>query len=65
MTGVVAYIALVAVVSAILCCHHGEDGRSVARAALRAFRRRRPGTTWARNRYRARLYAHRTRPETP
>ncbi|MFJ8054925.1 hypothetical protein [Streptomyces sp. NPDC096142] len=39
MTGIVAYISLVAVLTMMLCNHHGEDGRATGRALLRALRR--------------------------
>ncbi|MEU1141813.1 hypothetical protein ABZ392_33895 [Streptomyces sp. NPDC005885] len=35
MTGVAAYISLVAVLTMMLCNHHGEDGRATGRAILR------------------------------
>ncbi|MGW1267564.1 hypothetical protein [Streptomyces sp. NPDC002491] len=53
MTGVVAYIVLVTVITAITCCHHGEDGRAVGRATLRNLRR----PSWALSPNRARRYA--------
>ncbi|MFG3090653.1 hypothetical protein ACGGAI_23815 [Streptomyces antibioticus] len=41
MTGVIAYALLVTTVAAIVCCHHGEHGRTTSRALLRAIRRAR------------------------
>ncbi|MGW0869920.1 hypothetical protein ACWD3Z_05440 [Streptomyces sp. NPDC002740] len=41
MTGVVAYFVLVAACAAILCCHHGADGRATGRTLLNALRRTR------------------------
>ncbi|WP_267929919.1 MULTISPECIES: hypothetical protein [unclassified Streptomyces] len=39
MTGVAAYIILVAVLTMTLCNHHGEEGRAVGRTVLRVLRR--------------------------
>lgn len=62
MTGVAAYLTCVIAIAAILCCHHGEDGRTVGRATLRTVRRR--GPSWAYGPIRARRYAHRTRQDS-
>jgi hypothetical protein len=61
MTGVAAYLTCVITLAAVLCCHHGEDGRTAGRHALRTVHRRRPA--WARGPVAARRFAHRLRQE--
>jgi hypothetical protein len=41
MTGVAAYLTCVITLAAVLCCHHGEDGRTTGRTLLNALRRTR------------------------